>query len=104
MNSNAVETYLKSFINKMKPGYTLHVHKYKPRWSYSLKIKNAKNRVAARLVFSIDRTSMNINNGETFVYNNVNFHSYRGQGFGTFLRALATKAGSIANKNKGTHI
>lgn len=90
----------------MKPGYTLQVNAYRPRGvtSYSIKIKNSNNREAARLVFSIDRKEMSINNGETFVYNNVNLRSYRGQGFGTFLRALATKAGSIANKNTGKHL
>lgn len=103
-----VEEYLKSFQNKMKQGYTLAVHVTSlPSGlrKYKLGIKNTKkNKLAAELVFSIQGHDMNINNGETFVYKNVNLHSYRGQGFGTFLRALATKAGSIAGTRKGRHM
>ena len=128
MNSDPVLTYLRSFYNKMPPGYTFHVNKYK-RYdfndtpignAYHMRIANsAKNRNAAFLNLAVNTNKVELAKGATHRYNakwgknfkvgnnennSPNFNTYRGKGFGEFLRAIATRAGAVAKKNYGEHV
>lgn len=108
----------------MPPGYTFHINRgnymmhNRPYTSYTLRIMNNKQRpdekrkrTAAKLTFVMNHTnnSLNVNAGETYIYgkggrtviNGAN--SYKRKGFGAFLRAMATRAGMIAQKSKGYH-
>ena len=119
MNSDPVRKYLNSFKTKMPNGYGFNINTNTNTNNdskiYTLQIKNKiRNRNAAVLKFTLFNNSMNLTEGNTMVYNkNGNpvwnnqpngVMTYRGKGFGAFLRAVATKAGWIAKKNYGTHI
>ena len=65
------------------------------RNGYMLKIYNKNGIQAARLYFRLTN-SLIIASGETIP-------QYEGRHIGTFLRAIATKAGSINKKSKGVH-
>ena len=115
MNSDPVRNYLNTFKNKMPPGYEFNINTERNNTDkiYTIKIKNIhKNRPAASLKFTLSDNKLNLTEGNTHMYNkNGNptwnepaYTSYRGKGFGAFLRAVATKAGWVARKNYGTHI
>jgi len=108
----------------MPPGYTFHVNKYKQYNNnntntshvYQMRIANsAKNRNAAFLNLIVHNKKIELAKGATHRYNlkwgkvsnmennSPNFNTYRGKGFGAFLRAIATKAGAVAKKNYGEH-
>jgi hypothetical protein len=68
---------------------------------YKLYIKK-NNKVISELGFELTKNTLNYNLELKIPsgYTNIN---YRGQGYGTLLRALATKAGHIAGAKRGTH-
>ena len=64
---------------------------------YRVKVLTSKGVQAGYIDFSIDHGVMHIEWGQTNV-------GYERKGIGTFLRAVATKAGSIAQANYGNQV
>jgi hypothetical protein len=97
MNKNTVLKFLEGYNPNL-----ITVNKYTPglEGGYYLQIKRNGNLIS-KLSFNINRTYnglvLKIKNG------NTPDEKYRGQGYGTLLRALATKAGQIAGAKYGTH-
>jgi hypothetical protein len=97
MNKNIVLKFLEGYNPNL-----ITVNKYTPglEGGYYLQIKRNGNLIS-KLSFNINRTYnglvLKIKNG------NTPDEKHRGQGYGTLLRALATKAGQIAGAKYGTH-